>query len=73
MLLTAECAHEQARMLQEATSELDAQVAEAVEQLKALKVSLGDLEKDMEKVTGIPLNKGAFQKAVVRIYSPHAT
>ena len=45
---------------------MDAQVAEAVEELKALKVSLTALEEQMEALTGIPRNKEAFREAVVR-------
>lgn len=52
--------------LQEDTSEADADVLAGVEKLKALKVELEALEEQLEKVTGIPRDKGAFREAVVR-------
>ena len=53
--------------VQEATTELDQQVAKAVEELKALKASLVDVEVQLENVTGIPRNREAFREAVVRL------
>lgn len=52
--------------LQEDTSEADADVLAGVQKLKALKGELEDLEIQLEKVTGIPRDKGAFREAVVR-------
>lgn len=54
------------RTLQEDTSEADADVLAGVQKLKALKAELEDLEVQLENVTGIPRDKGAFRDAVVR-------
>ena len=51
---------------QEDTSEADADVLAGVEKLKALKEELETLEVQLETVTGIPRDKGAFREAVVR-------
>ena len=53
--------------MQESTEEADKHVADGVEQLKALKTSLVDIEIELENVTGIPRNKDAFREAVVRL------
>lgn len=58
--------------MQEDTAEADKKVAAAVDDLKALKASLAEVEAEMEKVTGIPRNKEAFREAVVRV-SAHPT
>jgi predicted nuclease with TOPRIM domain len=52
--------------MQEDTTEADKKVAEAVDELKRLKAAQGEVEAELEKVTGIPRNKEAFREAVVR-------
>jgi hypothetical protein len=51
--------------LQEDTAAADKEVAAAVEHLKTLKLVVEGLEKDLEEITGIPRDKGAFRDAVV--------
>jgi hypothetical protein len=53
--------------VQESTAAADAEVASAVEELKALKLVVESLEKELEDITGIPRDKGAFREAVVSI------
>jgi hypothetical protein len=53
--------------VQEDTTAAEADVAAAVEELKALKLSVEGLEKELEEITGIPRDKGAFREAVVSI------
>lgn len=53
------------RILQEDTASADADVLAGVDKLKALKSELEDLEVQLENVTGVPRDKGAFRDAVV--------
>lgn len=53
--------------LQKSTDDIDQEVAAAVQELKALKASVADVEEQIEAVTGIPRNKEAFRAAVVRL------
>lgn len=51
--------------MQEDTSDADKEVLAAVEELKGLKLVVEGLEKELEDITGIPRDKGAFRDAVV--------
>lgn len=53
--------------MQEDTAAADKDVLAAVEELKALKIVVEGLEKEMEEITGIPRDKGAFRESVVSI------
>eukprot|EP00892_Ulva_mutabilis_P007080 jgi/Ulvmu1/4744/UM020_0028.1 len=50
----------------EDTAEADADVLAGVDKLKALKAELEELEVQLENVTGIPRDKGAFREAVAK-------
>lgn len=53
--------------MQEDTSAADNEVAAALEELKKLKLLVEGHEKELEDITGVPRDKGAFREAVVRI------
>ena len=56
--------------MQEDTATADKEVAAAGEELKALKMVQEGLEKELEEITGIPRDKGAFREAVVSAVGP---